>query len=134
MGLAWSGETPRRMKPYTEKLFELQNADGGWSQFPTLEGDAWATGSALVALHKAGVPTSHAAYTRGVTFLLRTQFDDGSWWVRSRSWPFQPHFDGQFPHGKDQWISAAGTAFATIVLLHALEPQVTRDRLTPAKG
>jgi hypothetical protein len=41
--------------------------------------------------------------------------------VRSRAWPFQPHFDGKFPHGKDQWISAAGTAWAAIALLNTIE-------------
>ena len=61
-------------------------------------------------------------YQRGVAFLLRTQFPDGSWWVRTRTWPFQPHFNGQFSHGKDQWISAAGTAWATMALLLTLEP------------
>jgi hypothetical protein len=42
--------------------------------------------------------------------------------VRSRVWPFQPHFDGQFPHGKDQWISQASTAWAAMALLFTLEP------------
>jgi len=29
---------------------------------------------------------------------------------------FQPYFDSGFPHGFDQWISAAGTSWATIAL------------------
>jgi hypothetical protein len=41
--------------------------------------------------------------------------------VRSRTWPFQPYFDSSFPHGKDQWISAAGTAWATLALLNTLD-------------
>jgi len=61
-------------------------------------------------------------YQRGVAFLLRTQFDDGSWWVRTRTWAFQPHFNGRFPHGKDQWISQGGTAWAAMALLFTLEP------------
>jgi hypothetical protein len=133
MGLAWSGETPRRLKPFTEKLLALQNADGSWSQFPTLEGDAWATGSALVALHKAGVPTSHVAYARGVTFLLRTQFDDGSWWVPTHSVPTQVYFDGGFPHGRDQWISAGGTSWAMIALLESIPPSVPPSRVANAQ-
>jgi hypothetical protein len=28
----------------------------------------------------------------------------------------QPYFDSGFPHGFDQWISAAGTSWATIAL------------------
>jgi ankyrin repeat protein len=133
MGLAWSGEVPRRMKPFAENLIALQNPDGSWSQFPTLHGDAWATGSALVALHRAGLATSDAAYTRGVTFLLQTQFDDGSWWVPSRSLPTQVYFDGGFPHGRDQWISAAGTAWAMIALLDTLEPTVSASQVSNAQ-
>jgi mono/diheme cytochrome c family protein len=90
---------------------------------PALESDAWATGHTLFVLHEVGgVGVSDTAYQRGAEFLLRTQFDDGSWWVKNRTWPFQPHFNSQFPHGKDQWISAAGTAWATAALLLTLEP------------
>jgi ankyrin repeat protein len=133
LGLAWSGETPEHLRPFVERLLQAQRPDGGWSQLPAWPSDAWATGSVLVALHKAGLPTSHAAYQRGLDFLLRTQFDDGSWWVRSRTWPFQPHFDGQFPHGKDQWISAAGTAWAAIALLSTIEPEIAPERLPNAQ-
>jgi hypothetical protein len=86
-----------------------------------LESDAWTTGHLLVALHEVGgVAPTDPAYQLGVEFLLRTQFPDGSWWVKSRTWPFQPHFDSQFPHGKDQWISAGGTAWAVWALLNTL--------------
>jgi ankyrin repeat protein len=129
LGLAWSNEMPAAMRRFADALVATQRADGGWAQLPGLDCDAWATGSALFALHKAGLAPSHAAYQRGVEFLLRTQFDDGSWFVRSRAWPFQPHFDGKFPHGKDQWISAAGTAWATIALLLTIEPSVPAGRL-----
>jgi mono/diheme cytochrome c family protein len=129
LGLAWSGDNASQLEPYAQRIMSRQRSDGGWSQLPGLDADAWATGSALVALHKAGVPVSHAGYQRGVDFLLRTQFDDGSWWVRSRTWPFQPHFDGQFPHGKDQWISAGGTAWATMALLFTFEPNVRPETL-----
>ncbi len=129
LGLVWSGESPSRLSPFMSRLLATQRADGGWSQLPALDPDAWATGSALVALHKAGIAPTHASFRRGVDFLLRTQFDDGSWWVRSRTWPFQPHFDGQFPHGKDQWISAGGTAWATMALLLTLEPTTPASAL-----
>ena len=87
----------------------------------------------LVALHKAGISTSHPAYQRGVAFLLRTQFDDGSWWVRSRSFPVQPYFNGGFRHGKDEWISAAGTSWAMIALLLTLDPTFEPGELKTAK-
>ncbi len=117
LGLAWSGEKPAALAKQVKVLRASQRQDGGWSQLPALEPDAWATGSALIALHKAGVAVADKTYKRGVEFLLHTQFEDGSWWVRSRTWPFQPHFDGKFPHGKDQWISAGGTSWAAQALL-----------------
>ena len=120
------------MRPFADGLIALQRDDGGWGQLPTLPSDAWATGTGLLALFKGGIATSHPAYQLGVNYLLRTQFDDGSWWVRSRSWPIQPHFDSKFPHGRDQWISAGGTAFAAIALLHTLEPTVRRETLPDA--
>ncbi len=53
---------------------------------------------------------------RGVEFLLRTQLVDGSWLVKSRAVPIQAYFESGFTHGADQWISAAGTAWAVRAL------------------
>jgi len=54
--------------------------------------------------------------------LLTTQFDDGSWFVQSRSWPFQPYFESDFPFGRDQWVSAPATAWAVMALVLAIDP------------
>jgi hypothetical protein len=100
----------------------LQRADGGWSQLPTLASDAYATGQALTALVESGATkTTDRVYQNGVRFLLGTQLDDGSWYVRSRAVPIQPYFDSQFPHGTDQFISAAATNWATMALAHAAQ-------------
>jgi len=40
----------------------------------------------------------------------------GSWYVKTRALAFQPWFDAGFPHGYDQWISAAGTNWAAMAL------------------
>jgi ankyrin repeat protein/mono/diheme cytochrome c family protein len=123
LGLHWSSVPRAKLAEYVARLSAAQRPDGGWAQLAGIESDSWATGSALYALHEAGgMKTTAAVYQRGVAFLLRTQFEDGSWWVRSRSWPFQPHFNGKFPHGKDQWISQGGTAWAAIALLLTLDP------------
>ena len=59
-----------------------QRKDGGWSQTEALESDAYATGSALVVLHRAGgLATADPAYQRGIAFLLKSQLADGSWLV-----------------------------------------------------
>ena len=80
--------------------------------------DAYATGQALAALHQSGaVAATDAGYQRGVKYLLSTQLEDGSWHVRTRSIPFQPYFEGRFPHGRDQWISAAATNWAVMALI-----------------
>lgn len=123
MGLASAGEWPWRLRRLAGAIIERQGPDGGWAQLTGLQSDAWATGEALVTLHEAGgVAVTDPAYARGVQFLLRTQYEDGSWWVHSRTWPFQPHFDSGFPHGNDQWISAGGTAWATMALLQTMAP------------
>lgn len=133
LGLAWTNASVAEMGPFAERLIQTQGRDGGWTQVSGLPPDAWATGSALVALRKAGIAPSHAAYRSGVDFLLRTQFEDGSWWVRSRTWPTQAHFDSKFPHGKDQWISAAGTAWAVIAMLQTIEPTARPESLPNAQ-
>jgi hypothetical protein len=116
MGLAWAGAGKDAVQKATRELLALQRADGGWSDLETMGSNAFATGKALVALHTAGTAVSDAAYQRGVRYLLKTQQQDGSWYVKSRALTFQPYFDAGFPHGFDQWISAAGTNWATMAL------------------
>jgi mono/diheme cytochrome c family protein len=88
-----------------------------------LESDAYATGQSLYALMEGGkVSASDPALRRGLDFLLRTQFADGTWHVRTRAHPFQPPMDSGFPHGRDGWISAAGTSWAVMALATSLDP------------
>ena len=117
LGMAWGKSDADRILAAAKQLRAEQRPDGGWSQLSHVESDAYATGEALVALHLSGqLDTSDPAYQRGVAYLLRTQFDDGSWLVRSRSNPFQPYKESGFPHGRHQWISAAGTSWAVMAL------------------
>lgn len=133
-GLGWAGASSSELQAETRKLLAMQRPDGGWAALPGLESDAWATGHTLAALHEVGgIPAHNSAYQRGVEFLLRTQFEDGSWLVKSRTWPFQPHFDSGFPHGKDQWISAGGTAWAVIALLNTIDPVKRPDEFPTAQ-
>lgn len=104
-----------------DALAKRQRPDGSWAQLDDKPGDAYATGSALVALHRAGgLATTDPAYKRGLGFLLRTQAADGSWRVTSRSKPFQPYYETGFPYKADQFISAAASGWAAAALLDAL--------------
>jgi ankyrin repeat protein len=120
LGLIWSKAPRRDVERQANRLMALQGRDGGWSQKPSMASDAYATGQALYALHARGVKTTEEVYSRGVAFLLRTQLDDGTWFVRSRTLGFQPYFETGFPHGREQFISAAATAWAAIALAYAL--------------
>jgi ankyrin repeat protein len=120
LGLNWAHGSRQTMRDAAHALLAEQRTDGGWAQLPTLASDAYATGEALVALNECGAlrPTD-GAYTRGIGFLLKTQFEDGSWYVKSRAIPIMPFFESDFPFGADQWISAAATNWATMALAAA---------------
>jgi hypothetical protein len=142
-GLKQAGASEPDLAAAVADLLGTQQADGGWSQLDLTAGaakagdekgqgavspppknahlsDAYATGSALVALHLAGgVSTDLPAYRNGLHFLIHSQREDGSWLIKSRSKPFQTYFESGFPHGPDQFISAAGTAWAVAALVLA---------------
>jgi hypothetical protein len=110
-----------------DALVDTQLDDGSWSQTDELDGDAYATGSALFALHEAGgMATDDAIYQHGLEYLLKTQLADGTWHVATRSMPFQAYFETGFPHGKDQFISSAATGWAAAALAVAAPRQDRR--------
>ncbi|MCC7422090.1 MAG: hypothetical protein IT428_17565 [Planctomycetaceae bacterium] len=126
-GLRRAGAEEVDVRRAADELRQSQRADGGWSQLDAMESDAYATGSALVALHQAGnVPTHGPEYRQGLTFLIGSQQADGSWHVVSRSKPFQAYFESGYPHGKDQFISIAASSWATMALALAL-PKVSSE-------
>ena len=121
MGLAWAGQNPDQLSPTVRGLLDKQRANGGWAQLDSLESDAYATGQSLYALITAGgLRPGNNALERGLQFLLSTQTGVGSWHVRRRAYPFQPTFDGAFPHGRDTWISASATSWAVMAMSQAL--------------
>lgn len=123
LGLFWAGAKSGDVKARAEALIRRQRPDGGWGQLEGLDSDAYATGQSLYALREAaGIPAAHPSVQRGIAFLLQTQLADGTWHVRSRAHPFQPPMDSGFPHGRDGWISAAGTSWAVMALAVTLDP------------
>ena len=119
MGLAWGRAAKPVLQAAVDDLLANQRQDGGWAQLPFLHSDAYATGSALAALREAGHSVTGDPYRRGIAFLLRTQLQDGSWHVAKRALSTQPYFESGFPHGIDQFISAAATNWATLALIAA---------------
>jgi ankyrin repeat protein len=121
LGLIWGGGTPQAIRAASQSLLALQRSDGGWGQAQALASDAYATGQALVALHESrALAAGSPAYRRGVDYLLRTQLEDGSWYVKARAIAIQPYFDSDFPHGPDQFIAAAATNWAAMALINAV--------------
>lgn len=120
LGLQWTGAARSEITKASAALVRDQHSNGAWAQISTTEDDAYATGLALYALHESGMKPSDAIYKKGVQYLLETQRTDGSWYVRSRVFPLQAYFESGFPYGHDQWISAAGTAWALQALLFTL--------------
>lgn len=113
LGLAWSGSTSSFVNKAAEELEKTQLADGGWGGNRNLGSDAYSTGLALYALAVgANRPNTAKSIAAARRYLESTQLADGSWLVHSRSPKFQPYFESGFPHGQDQWISAAATAWA----------------------
>jgi ankyrin repeat protein/mono/diheme cytochrome c family protein len=124
LGLAWGHASPASVKSAARALASMQRADGGWSQLPHMVSDSYATGQALYALHAgAKVAPTNPGYRKGVDFLLRTQAADGSWHVETRAIWLQPYFESGFPYGRDQFISAAGSAWAIMALTPAAQTQ-----------
>ena len=130
-GLVWAGKSKEAILKARHDLLAVQHADGGWSDLASMDSGAFTTGLAMVALNSSGLPASDPAYQRGVRYLLNTQLEDGSWHVRTRAAGFQPYFDNGFPHGMDQWISAAGSSMATMALTLAAPPLRTGTAVGP---
>ena len=117
LGLIWGGGTEAAIQKTARELLALQQSDGGWGQLPLLASDAYATGQALVAWRESSAAAvNNPAYQRGIQYLLNSQFEDGSWYVRTRALPIQPYFDSGFPYGPDQFISTAATNWAAMAL------------------
>jgi hypothetical protein len=115
---------PEELETFVRALLKQQQESGGWPQKSGMHADAYATGSALVALHEAGgIPCDDPAWRRGLAYLLETQARDGSWHVATRAKPIQEYFESGFPYGKDQFISAFATGWAADALLISLRAE-----------
>jgi ankyrin repeat protein len=120
MGLVWTDASRAQIADATKAVRDQQEAGGGWSQFGRTPPDAYATGLSLYALHVAGVPATDETYKKGVGFLLGSQYQDGTWLVKTHSFPVQRYFESGFPYGRHQWISTSGTSWASLAIAQTL--------------
>jgi len=124
LGLTWCNGDKKFIAQQAKKLLAAQHEDGGWSQLDLLPTDAYATGQSLYALNQSGqLKATDVAFQKGIDFLLHAQNADGSWHVKTRSFPFVPYVSSGFPHGDDQFISAAGGNWATMALVLAAKKE-----------
>jgi ankyrin repeat protein len=122
LGLKWAGASQDQRRKAVDELRAEQRPDGGWAQLASLQSDAYATGQALYSLQVAGgLPVTDPVYQRGMQFLLRTQEEDGSWFVSKRAMPANNYFDSTFPHGESQYASFNATCWATMALLQTID-------------
>jgi N-acyl-D-amino-acid deacylase len=126
-GLVWSGAGSKEIRSARDVMVREQRSDGSWAQLRDRDGDAYATGSVLVALRSAGLSCDDAGYQRGVKYLLASQKADGSWLVTTRSRPVQVFFDNGDPGGKSQFISFVATNWAVLALLETLPASGPKD-------
>ena len=125
LGLVWADADRTLIRKLGQELAREQKPDGGWAPIAAsgMASDAYATGEAMTALRASGVAAAgDDVYARGVRYLLSTQLADGSWYVKTRAQPVQAYFDTGFPHGRDQFISAAATNWAVQALIPAAGP------------
>jgi ankyrin repeat protein len=107
------------------ELVALQKPNGGWSQLPHMQPDAYATGEVLVALYETGgIPLTDPVWQKGLQYLISTQDDSGAWRVSTRMISpapvSPPYFETGFPYGRDQFLSMTGSCWAAMALIAAL--------------
>jgi ankyrin repeat protein len=130
MGLVWTKAPQSTVEAAVRQVLGQERASGGWPQRDGMEPDAYATGISLYALHTAGVPAIDDAYLKGVRFLQQSQYQDGSWLVKTRSYPTQPYFETGYPFGNNQFISAGAASWSALAIAYTL-PNAEPRRLVP---
>lgn len=114
MGHVVAGEPAEKLQPEIDQFMLRQNPDGGWGQLKDAPSDAYATGQALYFLGLAGVKIDRPEIRRGVSCLVTTQQEDGSWPMKSRSHP------GATPSKNLTPITYFGSAWGTLGLMRAV--------------
>lgn len=114
------GTTVSELQGDVDELKRLQNMNGGWSQVPDGESDAYATGQVLSVLSLVGLPSTDLAIQDGIAFLVRTQQQDGSWPMKKRVHPGETPTENVIP------ITYLGTSWATLGLIRTTDSPSSR--------
>ena len=61
------------------KLYNIQNEDGGWGEMEGYKSSSFSTGQVIYALKLAGVKMSNPNFSKGVNYLIQNQNVFGSW-------------------------------------------------------
>ena len=130
-------------KDLIQKIFSLQNKDGGWS-LSTLDrqealkpavlglfkradrvdgSDGCATGLAVLGMKKAGVGSTDPALQRGLEWLKTHQSQKGSWWASSMNGFRDP------ASGMGHFMSDAATGYAVLALEDAEDQAIKPDSI-----
>lgn len=120
MGLVWTNAPRPKVEAAIADIRKQQRAGGGWAQRDDMQPDAYATGISLYALYVAGFNPAHPIYKDGVRFLQQNQYQDGSWLVRTRSYPTQPYFESGYPFGNNQFLSAGAASWDALAIAFTL--------------
>src|ERR1700733_12074031 len=120
MGLVWTKPPRSDVEAEVRQVLGQQQIGGGCPQRAGMEPDAYATGISLYALHTAGISSTNDAYLKGVRFLQQNQYQDGSWLVKTRSYPTQPYFETGYPFGNHQFISAGAASWSALAIAYTL--------------
>jgi squalene cyclase len=129
MGLVWTKAPHSDVEASVQQILSQQRPGGGWPQRDGMVPDAYATGICLYALHTAGILPKDNAYLKGVRFLQQNQYQDGSWLVKTRSYPTQPYFETGYPFGNNQFISAGAASWSALAIAYTLpdaQPRAAR--------
>jgi Squalene-hopene cyclase C-terminal domain len=122
-----SGKSGEQLQSGIDRLLRRQNSDGGWGQIPDAPSDAYATGQSLYVLSFAGVKGDRPEIVRGVSFLVASQREDGSWPMTSRN---HPGVQTDRNPIRNPWpITYFGSAWATLALVRSVPAPID----TPAR-
>jgi ankyrin repeat protein len=128
MGLVWTKAPQSAVEAAVRQVRGQQLANGGWAQRDGTDPDAYAAGISLYALHVAGIPATDGGYLKGVRFLQQNQYQDGSWLVKTRSYPTQVYFESGYPFGNNQFISAGAASWSALAIAYTLPDAETVAR------